>query len=282
MSPPIPTTPEARAREEIDRVLEACGWAVQDANRVNLFASEGVAVREFPMKPGYGEADYLLYARGMAVGVVEAKPVGWTLRGVEPQSGKYLDGLPDGVPAYRRPLSFSYESTGTETHFTNLLEPDARSREVFAFHRPEELARLAGLGPESQVRARLKDMPPLPTSGLWPAQVEAVTNLELSLADNRPRSLVQMATGSGKTFTAVSAAYRLVKFAGAKRVLFLVDRRSLGTQALSEFRQYRSPYNEYACRRCAPTSRATYTRASFRARLPILQRGPASTSRPAS
>ena len=107
---------------------------------MNISAGLGVAVREFPLTTG--EADYLLYADGKAIGVVEAKPEGHTLTGVETQSGKYLDGLPDGLPHYRLPLPFAYESTGAVTQFTNALEPDARSREVFTFHRPEELLRL--------------------------------------------------------------------------------------------------------------------------------------------
>ncbi|MDP9439566.1 MAG: DEAD/DEAH box helicase family protein, partial [Actinomycetota bacterium] len=237
--------PEERARQEIDRLLSGSGWAVQDYSAMNLGASSGIAVREFPLKKGHGYADYLLYARGKAIGIVEAKPEGHTLKGVETQSAKYVDGLPEGVPTYGLPLPFSYESTGIETQFTNALEPDARSREVFSFHRPEELVNLARLK-DRQVRGALRNMPPLNADGFWPAQVEAITNLERSLAENRPRSLIQMATGSGKTFTAVSAVYRLVKFAGAKRVLFLVDRRNLGTQTLTEFQQYRSPYNGYS------------------------------------
>jgi type I restriction enzyme R subunit len=207
--------PEERARARIDTQLEECGWLVQNRDEMNIFASKGVAVREFSM-PGAGEADYLLYTEGKAIGVVEAKPEDWTLRGVEPQSAGYMHGLPQEVPAHRRPLPFGYETTGEVTQFTNALEPEARSREVFAFHRPEELVRLAGLG--RQTRAALQQMPTLKADGLWPAQVEAIDNLERSLAENRPRSLIQMATGSGKTFTAVSAVYRLIKFAGARRV----------------------------------------------------------------
>jgi type I restriction enzyme, R subunit len=235
--------PEERARAKIDSQLEECGWRVQNRSEMNISASRGVAVREFSM-PGAGEADYLLYADGRAIGVVEAKPEGWTLKGVEPQSGGYMRGLPQQVPAHRRPLPFGYETTGTLTQFTNALEPEARSRDVFAFHRPEELERLVRL--KRQVREALGEMPPLNTDGLWPAQVEAIENLETSLSEYRPRSLIQMATGSGKTFTAVSAAYRLIKFAGAKRILFLVDRRNLGTQTLTEFQQYVSPYNGYS------------------------------------
>jgi type I restriction enzyme R subunit len=218
--------PEERARKNIDRELEECGWQVQNRDELNIYASKGVAVREFAM-PGVGEADYLLYADGKAIGVVEAKPEDWTLKGVELQSGGYMGGLPELVPAFRRPLPFGYETTGTITQFTNALEPEARSREVFAFHRPEELVRLARL--KTQVREALEEMPPLVEEGLCPAQIEAIRNLERSLAENRPRSLIQMATGSGKTFTAVSAIYRLIKFAGARRVLFLVDRKNLGT-----------------------------------------------------
>jgi type I restriction enzyme R subunit len=232
-------TPEEKARREIDRQLEQCGWLVQDRTEMNISAGPGVAVREFPMITG--EADYLLYAGGKALGVVEAKPQGHTLAGVESQSVKYAGALPPGVPVHRLPLPFCYESTGAVTQFTNLLEPDARSREVFRFHRPEELIRLVGL--DAQVRARLRAMPPLEAGGLWSVQRTAIENLEKSLAQNAPRSLVQMATGSGKTFTAVSAAYRLIKFGGARRILFLVDRTNLGRQTYREFQQYVSPYN---------------------------------------
>lgn len=110
---------------------------------------------------------------------------------------------------------------------------------MFAFHRPEELLRLVGL--DAQVRGRLRLMPPLDEGRLWRVQAEAIRNLEASLAANRPRALVQMATGSGKTFTAVTACYRLAKYAGAKRILFLVDRTNLGKQTLNEFQQFVGP-----------------------------------------
>lgn len=136
--------PEEKARREIDQQLEACGWAVQDYRQMNISAGLGVAVREFPLSTG--AADHLLYADGRAIGVVEAKPEGFPLTGVETQSGKYLDGLPGNLPHFHLPLPFAYESTGAETRFSNYLEPDARSRPVFTFHRPEELERLAQWG----------------------------------------------------------------------------------------------------------------------------------------
>src|SRR5262249_25971796 len=200
--------PEQKSRREIDRQLEQCGWVVQSFRDMNISAGLGVAVREVPLKGGH--AGYLLYAHCKGLGVGEGKPQGHPLSGVETQSGKYLEGLPNGLPHYRLPLPFAYESTGTVTQFTNALEPDARSREVFTFHRPEELIRLATL--DQQVRGLLRDLPPLNTQRLWRVQVDSIQNLEASLADNRPRSLIQMATGSGKTDTAGSFSYPLVKF----------------------------------------------------------------------
>ncbi len=245
--------PEDRARQDIDRQLAQAGWDVQDAAAVNLHAARGVAVREVTLAPGHGKADYLLYVDRKAVGAVEAKKVGTPLTGVEQQSAKYSAGLPASLPAALRPLPFLYEATGVETRFTSLLDPEPRSREVFHFHRPETLAEWLAAEPlwlpasnplegrPASMRLRLRNLPDLSPNGLWPAQFTAVRNLEKSFAEDRPRSLIQMATGSGKTFMAVNAIYRLVKHAGARRVLFLVDRANLGRQALREFQQYVTP-----------------------------------------
>jgi type I restriction enzyme R subunit len=240
-------SPEVQARVVIDAMLQQAGWVVQDANRANLATGSGVAIREFPLKSGYGCADYLLFVNQQAVGVIEAKRVGTTLTGVEVQSQKYSEGLPDHLSAPVRPLPFRYQSTGIETRFTCGLDPEPRSRRTFHVHRPETfasgMAPTVGLGPGPgpTLRARLRHLPPLITTGLWPAQIQAVQNLERSLANDRPRALIQMATGSGKTFTAITAIYRLIKFANVPRVLFLVDRAHLGRQALKEFQQYVTP-----------------------------------------
>jgi type I restriction enzyme R subunit len=234
-------TPEEKARHDIDRQLALCGWIVQNRDEMNISAGLGVAVREFPTLTG--EVDYLLYAGSKAIGIIEARPKGHTLIGVETQSARYINALPAEMPAYRTPLPFAYESTGAVTQFTNTLEPEARSRQVFSFHRPEELIRLVKL--DAQVRARLKALPEVDPAKLWPVQHQAIESLERSLALNNPRSLIQMATGSGKTFTAVNACYRLIKFGGAKRILFLVDRANLGRQTYSEFQQFVSPVNGY-------------------------------------
>jgi type I restriction enzyme R subunit len=202
----LPETPEQKARGEIDAKLVASGWLVQDRDDQDLTAGRGIAVREFPMKSGFGFADYLLYLDRKALGAVEAKADG-TLTGVEAQSAKYAAGLPDNLPAHRRPLPFLFESNGSVTFFTNGLDPKPRSRKVFSFPRPETFAEC--LSQLYQLRARLTHL--------------------------------QMATGSGKTYTAVSAAYRLLKFGGAKRILFLVDRGNLGKQTEDEFANYTPP-----------------------------------------
>jgi type I restriction enzyme R subunit len=250
---------EEHAREIIDQLLVQAGWQIQDVKEANIHASQGVAIREFVLKSGHGKADYLLYVDGKAAGVIEAKKVGTTLTGVEIQSDKYSKGLPDGLPAWIKPLPFCYQSTGEITRFTNNLDPEPRSRQIFAFHRPEYFAEeieasstnLEGEKGDvyfhraSTLRGRLKNMPPLHEDGLWSAQIQAIKNLDVSLAANRPRALIQMATGSGKTFTAINFIYRLIKFGNARRILFLVDRGNLGKQTLKEFQQYVSPYNNY-------------------------------------
>jgi len=236
---------EARARIEIDKQLAAAGWLIQSQDALNLAASPGVAVREFALEKGHGRVDYLLFLNGQPAGVIEAKPEGTTLVEVERQSGKYVEGLPGWIQPPVYPLPFIYESTGTETRFTNGYDPDARSRRVFSFHRPETLAewsRQISADPgHPTLLARIRAMPELDETGLWGKQATAIRNLEKSLAQNRPRSLIQMATGSGKTFTAATICYRLIKHANAKRVLFLVDRSNLGKQTKLEFDKFSIP-----------------------------------------
>lgn len=249
--------PEDRARRIIDEKLTQAGWKVQRFDELDLTAGLGIAVTEFPLRPGFGRADYLLYVARRAVGVVEAKPEGVTLTGVEVQTEKYSEGLPHNLPKATLPLPYLYQSTGVETRFTNALDPDPASRDVFSFLTPETVAAELGLptdgvgfgsvAEEGEVYQagtllhRLQAMPPLVTEGMRDCQIEAITALEQSLAQNRRRALVQMQTGSGKTYTAVAQAYRLIKHAKAKRILFLVDRGNLARQTLAEFHAYVTP-----------------------------------------
>jgi len=235
MADTLNQTPEQKARDKIDKKLAASGWAVQAKTKIDWNASPGIAVRHYTMQDG-GEADYVLFVDRKPVGIIEAKrdEVGHGLTVVEEQSGeyaasklKYLD---------NDPLPFVYESTGEVTKFTDYNDPKPRSRPVFSFDRPEAFRE--SLKKDKSLRGRLHDLPALSREGLRDCQIRAIEKLETSLKANRPRALIQMATGAGKTFTAVIAAYRLLKYADAKRILFLVDTRNLGEQAEQEFMAY--------------------------------------------
>ncbi|HUC01543.1 MAG TPA: DEAD/DEAH box helicase family protein [Candidatus Paceibacterota bacterium] len=226
-------TPEQRARENIDKQLIAAGWILQDYREMNPGAGVGIAVREYPTDTG--PVDYLLMVDRVHVGVVEAKPAGTVLSKVETQAERYaVSEIKWRVG--NEPLPFVYESTGEETRFTDMRDPKPRARDIFNFHRPETLA--AWHAEAKTLRARLLDLPALDHKGLRQCQIVAIDNLEKSLKEARPRALVQMATGSGKTYTAITAVYRYLKFAKGKRVLFLVDTRNLGRQAEQEFQAY--------------------------------------------
>jgi type I restriction enzyme, R subunit len=225
--------PEQIARDEIDRQLKACGWVVQKKSQANLHAGPGVAVTEYITDAGI--ADYILFVDQKPVGVIEAKKAdeGHRLTIVEEQSEEYARSKLKYLK--NDPLPFVYESTGDLTRFRDDRDPKPRSRPVFTFHRPETLREWMKTKP---LRSALLDIPALPVEGLRDCQIKAINNLEVSLKENRPRALVQMATGSGKTFTAITSIYRLLKFANAKRVLFLVDTKNLGEQAEQEFLAY--------------------------------------------
>ena len=231
---------EAQTREFIDDKLIAAGWVVQDAKRINLFEALGVAVRE--NQTSTGPADYMLYVGGILCGVIEAKKEGSGLVGVADQSARYAVSF---VPHVKRcvpddqPLPFIYEATNHEIRFRDERDPKPRSRNVFHFHCPETFK--DWLEEEKSLRERLLDLPELDKQGLRLCQIDAIRGIEESLKDAKPRALLQMATGSGKTYTAVRQVYRLAKFAKAKRVLFLVDRGNLATNADTEFKGFSIP-----------------------------------------
>jgi type I restriction enzyme R subunit len=227
--------PEQLARDQIDARLAEAGWHVQDKEALDFAAGQGLAVREYPTD--VGPADYALFVDRGAVGVIEAKPDEWghKITRVEDQSASYAAAKLKWVKN-KEPLPFVYESTGVITRFTDRRDPKPRSREVFTFHCPETM--VEWLSKPKSLRARLHDIPPLNLAGLRDCQITAIKNLEKSFRDDRPRALVQMATGSGKTYTAITSVYRLLKHADAKRILFLVDTKNLGEQAEQEFMSY--------------------------------------------
>nr|WP_314538690.1 DEAD/DEAH box helicase family protein [uncultured Campylobacter sp.] len=209
--------PEDIARVDIDELLNGAGFIIQDMSEFDRTAALGVAVREFVMKDG-SKADYLIFIDGKACGVIEAKKSGISLSGVENQSNLYANNLPSNVRYHRLPLPFIYESNSKEIYFTDLRDETPRSRRLFAFHKPEFLYSL--LQASDTLRNSFKNLPALSRANLRDCQFEAVTSVENSLKELKPRSLIQMATGAGKTYTACNFIYRLIKFTGAKRVLF--------------------------------------------------------------
>lgn len=227
-------TPEQIARDKIDKQLIASGWVIQNKKRINLNSNIGVAVTEY--QTNIGPADYILFVEGKPVGVIEAKKeeeaVHLTIH--EEQSRDYAESKLKYLN--NDPLPFVYESTGEVSRFTDYRDPKPRSRPIFSFHRPETLSEL--IKNTDPLRKRIFKIPPLQLDGLRNCQVNALKNLEDSFRKNHPKALIQMATGSGKTFTAITFIYRLLKYANAKRILFLVDTKNLGEQAEQEFMSY--------------------------------------------
>lgn len=226
-------TPEQSTRRNIDKRLRECGWDVQNYREFNPAASLGIAVREYPTDTG--PVDYALFVDRNPVGVVEAKKDGAILSNHEEQTEDYAKSK-FKWQINEDPMPFAYEATSKEVRFTDLRDPRPRFRELFSFHRPETL--LEWSKDSRSLRTRFQDLPELDIRGLRDCQIVAINNLEASLKDNRPRALVQMATGSGKTFTAITSIYRLLKYTNAKRVLFLVDTTNLGKQAEQEMQAY--------------------------------------------
>lgn len=223
--------PEQQARDQIDLQLTRAGWVIQDLKKVNLNSSLGVAVREY--QTDVGPVDYLLFVDGKPCGVIEAKRAeeGHRISTHEEQAENYAKATLKHL--HKQHLPFTYIATGEVIRFSNFKDPKPRAREIFSFHTPETLKSwiISGVS----LRKRFETFPKLDTNGLRDCQVNAITNLENSFRENKSRALVQMATGSGKTFTAITFIYRLLKFAKAKRVLFLVDTKNLGEQAEQEF-----------------------------------------------
>ncbi len=228
-------TPEQVARDKIDKKLSVAGWIIQDNNKINFSDGPGIAVREYQTE--VGPADYVLFVDKKPVGIVEAKRAEWghKITTVEEQSTGYSSANLKWV-MNKEPQPFVYESTGELTRFTDRRDPKPRSREVFSFPRPETIQEW--ITQQIPLRARLQNLPVLGPTGLRVCQINAIEKLETSFKNDRPRALIQMATGSGKTYTAITSIYRLLKHADAKRILFLVDTRHLGEQAEQECMAY--------------------------------------------
>ena len=228
-------SPEQKAREIIDRKLQESGWVVQDVKQLNPTVSLGVAVREFPTSTG--PVDYALFVEGKPVGIIEAKKsdAGENITIVESQSARYASSTFKWIN-YEYHIRFAYEATDKITRFTDYDDIKYRSRAVFNFHQPQTLQKLLAMS--DTIRNNMKHFPSFDAKGFRKCQITAIENLDKSLSENRSKALVQMATGAGKTFTAITASYRMLKYGKMNRILFLVDTKSLGEQAEREFMAY--------------------------------------------
>ncbi|NDJ27620.1 restriction endonuclease subunit R [Campylobacter sp. MIT 12-8780] len=228
--------PEKSARVLIDELLSKAGYVLckfEDFQNSSLHLTANVAVMEFIFDDDK-RADYVLFVDSKPAAIIEAKKQGLALSGAESQSKGYAD---------KYGIFLCYESNANEIYFTNYKEPNARARRLFAFHNPKELKEL--INEQTSLRARLHDILPLERLNLRQCQFEAINSLENSLKAGKQRALIQMATGAGKTFTACNFTYRLFKYAHAKRILFLVDRNNLGSQAKAAFDDFNPPNSKY-------------------------------------
>lgn len=226
--------PEQVARDQIDQKLVAAGWVVQSKKELNWNAGLGIAVKEY--QTDEGPCDYALFVDRVAVGVIEAKADNEAERITthEDQTAGYANAKLKHIN--NQPLPFRFEATGFITRFTDIRDPKPRSREIFSFHQPKSLLKMFKDG--QSLRTSLLALPTLPEKNLRPCQISAINNLETSFKSARLRALIQMATGAGKTVTAITFIYRLLKFTKGKKILFLVDTKNLGEQAEQEFQAY--------------------------------------------
>jgi type I restriction enzyme R subunit len=233
---------EDHLRTQIDASLAAAGWIVQSPAEMDLGAGLGVAVREF--STASGPVDYALFVASELCGVIAAAKPASTTSGSAEQPARDIADVPGHLVRREGQARFEYVASSGELLFRDHADPAPRARRVFFFHRPETLQRW--LGDDATIRRRLQAMPPLVTEGLRDCQAGAVRALEASLAAGKPRALIAMAAGAGKTFTASTFSHRLLEHGKFRRILFLADRASLVRQARDEFLAYRPPATDGA------------------------------------
>ncbi len=220
--------PEEKARVKIDKQLRNAGWDIISRNE--YLPNSTTAVKEALMV-GNTESDYLLFVDGKAIAVVEAKreenPLGDEVKkqaedyAVSPQSWYAL--------WFEKLIPLVYMANGNKIYFKNMLVEDSEYEELSQMHSPKKMLQI--IGKKSEYGA----LPLLEKRGLRDCQYKAETKLEESLKLGNKKNLAVLATGSGKTYLACLASYRLLNYTHTKRILFLADRNNLAKQALSEF-----------------------------------------------
>ncbi|MBO7730200.1 MAG: DEAD/DEAH box helicase family protein [Lachnospiraceae bacterium] len=224
--------PEERAREKIDKQLINAGWDIVSRNE--YVPKSTSAVKEGLMQ-GNTESDYLLFVDDKAIAVVEAKrednPLGPE---VEKQAEGYARSPQDWYGLwYQGLIPLVYMANGKKIYFKNMLtDPDGDYVELSEMHSPKKMLSL--INKMSEYGA----LPRLEKKGLRDCQYNAEIELEKSMKEGKKKNLAILATGSGKTYLACLASYRLLNYTPTKRILFLVDRNNLARQTEAEFSQF--------------------------------------------
>ena len=223
----------------IDKQLQSSGWSIIHYSKLNADTIlSNHAVEEF--ETANGPADYALVVNGKLLGIVEAKKVATAALNVLEQAKRYSKGASETIGKwgdYKVP--FLYSSNGELIYFLDARNPKNLSRQVFSFPTPQALTYSLNTSPEPSLnwfKANLVDNP-----YIRPYQRQAIEEVETELENGKRVMLLAMATGTGKTFTTVCMVYRMLVSGYAKRILFLVDRKSLAAQAVTAFSSFDTP-----------------------------------------
>lgn len=224
----MPMLPEEKARVKIDKQLRNAGWDIVARNE--YLPNSTSAVKEALMG-GNTESDYLLFIDGKAIAVVEAKreenPLGDE---VKKQAEDYAVSPQDWYGLwFEKLIPLVYMANGNKIYFKNMLVENSDYEELSQMHSPKKMLQI--IGKKSEYGA----LPLIEKRGLRDCQYRAEVKFEESLKMGNKKNLAVLATGSGKTYLACLAAYRLLNYTPTKRILFLVDRNNLARQTESEF-----------------------------------------------
>lgn len=226
-------------KKRIDPRLARLGWSITPYY-IGLDTSKltNHAVEEYPTASG--PSDYALFVEGRLIGILEAKKVAIATINTLEQAKRYAKGLVHSIGSWNGYMvPFLYSTNGELISFLDVRNNNNLSRRLSDFHTPSAVKELFNRNTDV-THKRLQETP---NAGdfMRPYQKQAVEQIEKSIIDGKRKMLVAMATGTGKTFMAVNSVYRLLKSGVAKRVLFLVDRKSLAAQTSVSFSAYSTP-----------------------------------------
>jgi len=228
-------------KKRIDQQLKSAGWLIIPYSEgMDFSALTNHAIEE--LQTNNGPADYALVVNGKLLGVVEAKKLEVGAQNVLEQAKRYSKGANRSIGEWNQyHVPFLYSSNGELIYYLDARDNKNLSRQIYGFHTPEAMETLFN----SQRKTSLQwlNEKPINTPGLRPYQKDAIQAFENNLEEGKRLMLLAMATGTGKTFTTVNLVYRMLASGYAKRILFLVDRKSLAAQAVTAFASFDTPRN---------------------------------------